>query len=260
MDPLFHIGPVLAAAMPDISSDGMRYTIPLRENVPFHDGTVMVADDVVATLKRWLKLSARAKAAASSVDSITAPDAKTVVIRLKQPYSPLLTLLSLFNGAAAVMPQRIVSSLDPIKEFVGTGPYRLVEHMPDRYIRVVRFDKYAAPPGKQNGFLGERKALIDELRFIPVPNTTTRVDGLLTGQYHFADGLTIESYQKLADKPNVKPGMMIVPGWAIIVMNTKGAVTTDVRIRQAAHDPAKAAALLKEAGYRGQPFRIFTTT
>ena len=78
MDPLFHIGPVLAVAMPDISSDGMRYTIPLRENVPFHDGTVMVADDVVATLQRWLKLSARAKAAAPSVDSITAPDAKTV--------------------------------------------------------------------------------------------------------------------------------------------------------------------------------------
>src|SRR5580658_3121064 len=145
MDPLFHIGPVLAATMPDISSDGLRYTIPLRENVPFHDGTVMVADDVVATLQRWLKLSARAKAAAPFVDTITAPDAKTVVITLKQPYSPLLTLLALFNGAAAVMPKRIVSSMDPIKEFVGTGPYRLVEHMPDRYIRVVPFDKYASP-------------------------------------------------------------------------------------------------------------------
>jgi peptide/nickel transport system substrate-binding protein len=302
MDPLFHIGPVLAAAMPDISSDGLRYTIPLRENVPFHDGTIMVADDVVATLHRWLALSARAKAAAPFVDTITAPDAKTVIIALKQPYSPLLTLLSLFNGAAAVMPKRIVSSMDPIKEFVGTGPYKLVEHAPDRYIRVVPFDKYVSPPGKPNGFLGERKALIDELRFIPAPNTTTRVDGLLTGQYHFADGLTIESYQKLAAQPNVKQGTMIVPGWAIIVMNTKGILSADLRIRQAAlaaispadmlaaafgppsvwtlegsiypkgtelyiadapgynaHDPAKAAAMLKDAGYKGQPFRIFTT-
>jgi peptide/nickel transport system substrate-binding protein len=302
MDPLFHIGPVLASAMPDISSDGLRYTIPLRENVPFHDGTIVVADDVVATLHRWLALSARAKAAAPLVDTITAPDAKTVIITLKQPYSPLLTLLSLFNGAAAVMPKRIVSSMDPIKEFVGTGPYKLVEHAPDRYIRVVPFDKYASPPGKPNGFLGERKALIDELRFIPAPNTTTRVDGLLTGQYHFADGLTIESYQKLAGQPNVKQGTMIVPGWAIIVMNTKGALTADLRMRQAAlaaispadmlaaafgppsvwtlegsiypkgtelyiadapgynaHDPAKAAAMLKDAGYKGQPFRIFAT-
>src|ERR1035437_7123065 len=62
-DPLFHIGPVLAAAMPTISADGKRYTIPLRENVPFHDGTVMTADDVVACLQRWLTLSARAAAA-----------------------------------------------------------------------------------------------------------------------------------------------------------------------------------------------------
>lgn len=96
-NPLFNIGAVLASALPDISPDATRYTIPLRENVPFHDGTIMVADDVVATLQCWLKLSARAKAAAPFVETIEAPDAKTVVITLKQPYSPLMTLLSLFN-------------------------------------------------------------------------------------------------------------------------------------------------------------------
>ena len=117
-----------------------------------------------------------------------------------------MTLLSIFNGAAAIMPKRLAASTDPLKEFVGTGPYRLIEHVPDRYIRVGRFDKYVSPTGKPNGFLGERKALIEELRFIPVPNTTTRVDGLISGQYHFADGLTTESWMKLANQPNVKPG------------------------------------------------------
>jgi peptide/nickel transport system substrate-binding protein len=233
-DPLFHIGPVLAAAMPDISSDGRRYTIPLRENVPFHDGTVMTADDVVACLQRWLKLSARAKAATPYVTNVTAPDAKTVQIDLKQPYSPLMTLLSIFNGAAAIMPKRLASSTDPLKDFVGTGPYRLIEHVPDRYIRVGRFDKYASPPGKPNGFLGERHALIDEIRFVPAPNPTTRADGLISGQFHFADALTTESWMKLGGRPEVAQGKMIVPGWAVIVMNTKGVLTSDVRIRRAA--------------------------
>jgi peptide/nickel transport system substrate-binding protein len=232
-DPLFHIGPVLAAAMPDISPDGKRYTIPLRENVPFHDGTVMTADDVVACLQRWLKLSARAKAATPYVTSVAAPDAKTVVIELNKPYSPLMTLLSLFNGAAAIMPKRLAASTDPLKEFVGTGPYRLIEHVPDRYIRVGKFDKYVSPPGKPNGFLGERRAMIDEIRFIPAPNPATRVDGLLSGQYDFADGLTTEGWQKLANQGGVSQGKMIVPGWAIVVMNTKSALTSDVRIRRA---------------------------
>ncbi len=91
-DPLFHIGPVLASALPNISADGKIYTIPLRENVPFHDGTVMTAGDVVASLQRWLGLSARAAAAKPFVVSVTAPDAKTVVITLNAPYSPLMTL------------------------------------------------------------------------------------------------------------------------------------------------------------------------
>jgi peptide/nickel transport system substrate-binding protein len=302
-DPLFHIGPVLAAAMPTVSADGKTYTIPLRDSVPFHDGTLMRADDVVASLQRWLSLSARAAAAKPFVVSVTAPDLRTVVIALNAPYSPLMTLLSIFNGAAAIMPKRLAASNDPLKEFVGTGPYRLLEHVQDRYIRVAKFDLYSSPPGRPNGFLGARKAVIEELRFIPVPNPTTRVDGLISGQYHFADGLTTDSYLKLAGQAGVKQGTMIVPGWAVIVMNTKGVLTNDVRIRRAAlaaispadmlaaafgppsvwtlegalypkgtelylpdapgynaHDPAKAAALLKEAGYKGQPFRIFTTT
>src|SRR5271170_4183536 len=46
--------PVLAAALPEIAPDGKRYVIPLRQNVPFHDGTMMTADDVVTCLRRWL--------------------------------------------------------------------------------------------------------------------------------------------------------------------------------------------------------------
>src|SRR4051794_7894646 len=115
-DPYFHIAPVLAAAMPDISPDGTAYTIRLRENVPFHDGTIMTADDVVACMRRWLKISPRAQAAAPIVAAVEAKAPNTVQITLKEPYAPLLILMSVFNGALAIMPQRIASSMDGIKE------------------------------------------------------------------------------------------------------------------------------------------------
>ena len=46
------IVPLLAADMPQISEDGLEYTIPLRPNLQFPDGTDFTADDVVWSLNR----------------------------------------------------------------------------------------------------------------------------------------------------------------------------------------------------------------
>jgi len=101
------------------------------------------------------------------------------------PNSPPLSLLGYFNGAAVVMPKRLAQSNDQMKEFVGTGPYRLIEHVPDRHVRVARFDKYVSRPGPANGFTEEREALVPELHSIPVSNRNARVGGLLSGDYQY---------------------------------------------------------------------------
>src|SRR5271156_1374157 len=178
-DPALHFFPVLATALPDISTDGRRYTINLRTDARFHDGTTMNADDVVTSLQRWMRLSPRGKTAAAYVDSVAASNPSTVVMTLKKPYAPLLALLAYPNGAAAIMPKRLATAPDPLREFIGTGPYSLIEYKPDQYVRVARFPGYVSPPGTPNGYAGQRRALIDELRFVPVPNPTTRADGLL---------------------------------------------------------------------------------
>jgi peptide/nickel transport system substrate-binding protein len=225
--------PVLAAALPQTTPDGKSYRIPLRENVPFHDGTLMTAEDVVVCLRRWLAVSPRGRPAAPYVDGISAPDAKSVQITMKQPYSPLLSLLAYFNGPAVVMPKRLAQSNDQMKEFVGTGPYRMIEHVPDRYVRVARFEKYVSPPGPASGFTGKREALVPELRFIPVPNPQTRIDGLLSGEYHYADALTTEGYERVKGKKGVVAGIMTAPVLLTMFLNTKAGLMSDVRIRRA---------------------------
>jgi peptide/nickel transport system substrate-binding protein len=302
-DPSLHFFPVLASAMPTISADGRHYVIPLRTDARFHDGSLMVADDVVTSLQRWMRLSPRGRLGGKYVESVTAPDAKTVELRLKRPYSPLVALLAYPNGAAAIMPKRLATAPDPLKEFIGTGPYRVIEYKPDQYVRVGKFADYVSPPGTPSGYAGQRRALIDELRFIPVPNPTTRVDGLLSGQYHFADLLTPESFARLKGQANVRPGIVDSPNSSIMIFNTKAGVMSNVLLRRAAqaaivpedmlaaafgdkplwrlegsiypkgtayydpkapgynqHDPAKARALMKEAGYDGKPVRFLVTT
>ena len=301
--PDYSIAPLLAAELPEISDGGKRYVIKLRNGVPYHDGTTMNADDVVASLQRWGRLSPRGRTPWAFLDSISAKDPSTVEIVLKQPYSPLLNLLAFPNGSPQIMPKRVATAPDPLKEFVGTGPFKLVEYKPDTWVRVGKFAQYVSPPGTPNGYVGRREALVDEIRFLPTPNPTTRADGLLAGQYHWADNLTPESYANIHGKPDVVPGVLTAALWVLFIMNNKKGVMSNVLIRRAAQaainctdaltaafgekslwrpegsiypdgtawfdadapgynqgNTAKAASLLKQAGYGGEPIRILTST
>ena len=137
--------PLLAAEAPTLSDDGLVYTIPLRTDVKFHDGSVMNADDVVASLERWTNLSPRGKTVAPSIASIVAKDPATVVITLNQTYAPLLPLLSMNNGAAVIVPKAQINEDGSLKEMIGTGPYSFLEHKPDQYIRLVPLRRLLGP-------------------------------------------------------------------------------------------------------------------
>lgn len=233
--PALTFAPVLASALPDISPDGLRYTIPLRTDVKFHDNTPMTADDVVSSLKRWMVVSPRGRLIAGYLSGLTAKDGKTVELTLKQSYAPLLALLAFPNGALVIMPKRFETQTQkPVTEFVGTGPWKFLEHVPDRYVRVTKFDGYVSPPGKADGYAGERHAYIDELRYIPVTNVTTRTDGLISGEYDFTDQLTAEAYAKLKPVGSVQTGLMTIPTWPIIMFNTKQGPMANVKLRLAA--------------------------
>lgn len=225
--------PLLAAAMPEVTDGSKTYTIKLRQGVRFHDGSMMTADDVVASLQRWLKLSPRGKQSASYVDQVVAGDPATVQIKLKQPFAPLVALLAMNNGAAAILPKALAAPADTLKSYVGTGPYKFLEQKPDQYIRVTRFEQYSSPPGKPDGYAGERKALIEELRFVPVPNASTRVDGMVAGQYQFADLLPTEMAARLKNQRAVEALIVKPFGFPLMILNGKAGPMANQGLRQA---------------------------
>ncbi len=240
--------PLLAAAMPKVEAGGTEYTIPLRTGVRFHDGAMMVAGDVVASLQRWLALSPRGKQVAPYVASLAAAGEHAVKMSLHKPYAPLLAMLSMSNGAAAIMPAAVAKAAKgPLDSYIGTGPYRFLEHKPDQYIRLQRFTDYVSPPGPASGYAGARHAYIEEVRFVPVPNPTTRVDGMLAGQYHFADSLPAEMLPRLKSKASVVPVIVKPFGFPLFIFNTKMGAMTDVLLRQAAQAALSEADMLKAA-------------
>jgi peptide/nickel transport system substrate-binding protein len=172
-----------------VSEDGLRYTFPLRQGVLFHNGKELAAEDVVASLERWMQVSTRGNTAAPFIEEVIAVDPYTVEIVLNQPFGPLLSLLAYAaSSQAAIYPKEIVERFgqSPITEHIGTGVYQFVEWLPDRYVRVARFEDYQPRDEEGSGFAGRRVAYADEIRFMGVPDPSTRLAGTQTGEFHYA--------------------------------------------------------------------------
>lgn len=231
-DARWNLAPMLAESMPTVSKDGLTYSIPLRQGVKFHNGRDMTSDDVVASLQRWMELSPRGKSVAKEVASLTAKGPHAIEIKLKNVYAPLLAQLALPSGMAAIMARE---SIPPhLKDFVGTGPYKFKERRADQYTVLVRHDGYSARKEPASGYAGKREALLDELRFVPVPNASTRVEGAMSGQFHFADLLPVEAMSRIEKAgPAVVPIMTKNFGFPYIVFNTREGVLTSQPLRRA---------------------------
>lgn len=135
--------PQLATALPQISADGLTYTIPLRQGVVFHDGTKFNAAAMAFSLERFIKNGGKpAFLLGDIVDSVKSTGESELTIKLKQPFAAFPSLLA-FSGVCAVSPQAYEigeGKFNP-NNFVGTGPYKLTQFATDR-VQLDVFDQY----------------------------------------------------------------------------------------------------------------------
>jgi peptide/nickel transport system substrate-binding protein len=178
--------PALAESW-EVSEDGTEYTFHLRQGVTFHNGEPLTADAVVFSWQRgsqpdmewsdrWLR--------ASSVEAI---DENTVRITTESPDPLLLRVIS--QNWAIVPPQYIAEvGEDGFNEHpVGTGPFRFVEWT--RGDRVV----YEANPD----YWDPEYPRIQNLIFRSIPESSTRVAAIQTGEVDIVTRLSAEEAQQL---------------------------------------------------------------
>jgi len=218
-----------------VSDGGRRYTIALRRGVKFHNGKEMTAADVVASLNRWGKISTPGKPLWKNVEAIEAKDPFTVVLHLKEPSGSLLFGLGRPNAGAAIHPKEVIEAAGdgPIKDYIGTGPYRFVEHKPDRHIKLARFKDYSARAEAPDGYGGKRTAYVDEILFLPVPDVAVRLAGVETGEYHFAQQIKQDQYDRVKGLSGIDARVVKPYGWITAVPNHKDGLMVSKKIRQA---------------------------
>lgn len=233
MDNTYTPQPVLAESC-EISDDGLVYTFKLREGVKFHNGKELTAEDVVASMNRWLQASAKAKAILGT-SVFEEVDTYTVKMTVEHAASDILILLAAPSQFAAISPKEIVEAVGPegIKEYIGTGPYKLEEWKQDQYIHLVKNDDYQSPEGETSGFAGKRDAYTQNIYFRFVSDDATRIAGIQTGEYDVAESIPLERYDEVAAMQGVKVYSK-TGGTLTLFINTSQGVMVNEDLRQAA--------------------------
>ena len=149
----------LCTEMPQPTDNGLSYTFKIRKGVKFHDGSPLTAQDVAAS---WNKIVHPKEGVASArqnnfvmVDTITAPDDETVVIKLK--FATLSFLPALADPFAYIYSKKILDSDMHWyeKSIMGSGPFKLVDYQIGQSIKGERNPDYYYPGQPYlDGFVG----------------------------------------------------------------------------------------------------------
>ncbi len=228
----------LLAAGDRVEDGGKTIVISLRQGVKFHNGQEMTSADVLASLKRWGKYGSRGGLLFANVTGIAATGKYEITINLKAPFGPWKNLMAFINGGPAIYPASVLAGAgkEPLKpeQYIGTGPYKFSRWKPNRFVELVRYDGYVSAPGKANGYAGKREAMIDTLRFMPVPDVGTRVSGLKAGDYDYAESIPGDLFADLDADSNVRTILNGGPIFGLVFMNSKaGPLKNNFALRRA---------------------------
>jgi peptide/nickel transport system substrate-binding protein len=220
-----------------VSGDKLKYTFSLRRGIKFHDGSIMTSQDVLASLERWLKYGGRGANVRPYIDHFAAPDDYTFEVYLKQPYSPLLSLLGFGNGGPIIVPAKIARGaggevLKP-ENCIGTGPYKFGKWVQGEYIRLDRFDGYVPRKEPPNGRAGKKVSYFDHVEFHVVQEVAAAVNGVKAGQFHFGTSLPADLYGTYAKDRTIRVVKLEPTYWCQIFFNTKQGVCANQGLRQA---------------------------
>jgi peptide/nickel transport system substrate-binding protein len=234
-DEQYNLIPELAAGY-EVAPDGKTYTVRLRKGVLFHNGQELTTEDVIASLKRWMDNDPIPKNyLLPDLEALQATGPHAFEIRLNQPNSAVIDFLASIAQGPVIYPKEVVEEAgkDQIKRFVGTGPYQFAEYLPDRHIRLKRFEKYRARDEPANGYGGKRTAYLDELIFFPVADVAVRAAGVESGDFDVAIEVSTDEYDRFASHLLVEPVISGPAAYLVFVPNKKSPLMGNPKIRQA---------------------------
>lgn len=262
-----------------IAPNGLAYTFTLRRGVSFHSGKALTSADVKYSLARMAEKGKSPHAADYAIiEAVDTPDPQTVRITLRRPSGRFLSDLA--YGWASIVPEGAGDELR--QKPVGTGPFRFVEWVPDSHIKLARNPGYFV---QGRPYLDElvyrvipdETARLTALRAGDV-DVADRIPPQSVGELRAAPGVKVETFPRntlsevalnqeqkpvndlrvrralfhATDRKSVLEGAVF--GFARLIGSFMPPIIGEYYVElndRYPHDPARAKALLAEAGYPG---------
>lgn len=179
-----------------VSDDGLTYTFTLRDDVVFHDGTPLTAEDVKFTFDRLQAAGAMVLNEMGPFTGAEVVDTHTVQLTLSAPFAPMLSALSRIYIVNKALVEPHMGN-DNARQWLavntaGSGPYMVTSYMPTEAVTLEAF------PGYWGGWEGNRVAEV-VFRYISEPSTQMAM--LRRGEVHIAPDLTVEDRLALMNTP-----------------------------------------------------------
>src|SRR6478609_4228617 len=175
-----------------VSDDKLTYTFTLRDGLKWHDGAPVTAEDCVASLKRWGKNDNMGQKLMDFTASIEAADARTIVLKLKEPYG--LVLESIAKPSSYVpfmMPKRLAETPagKQMEEQIGSGPFKFVKAEFQPGVKAVYEKNPDYVPRKEpaSWTSGGKVVKVDRVEWITMPDAQTAVNALQSGDIDFME-------------------------------------------------------------------------
>jgi len=203
--------------------DDLTYIFKLRQGVKWHDGSDFTAEDVKYTFDIVLDPEGPAvwRSNFDQVDSVEIVDPHTVKFTTKAPFPPLLGAFAILRSSA-IIKKGAMEETNLDSTIIGTGPYKLIQYVPQDVIELEKFADYWGAP----------LPYLDKVTFKILVDEDTRIATLRAGQVDYAF-LTALGEQRLAGDEQ----LVLIKGprtfLFIFVFNMLRAPWSDVRVRQA---------------------------
>ena len=198
--------PALAKSV-KVSSDGLRYTVTLREGLRFSDGQPLDADDVIFTFRVYLDENVHSPQrdlliVGGKPIAVRKLDARTLVFEFTKRYG---VGDRVFDGLA-ILPRHLLEKpyqegkigeigtlSTPPNQWAGLGPFRLKEYVAGQRLILERNPNYWKADTK-----GSRLPYLDELVFLFVPSSDAQVLRFQSGDTNVISGLGAENFSALS--------------------------------------------------------------
>ena len=221
MTPEGDIVPLLAEDY-SVSEDGLTYELYLREDVNFHDGEPFNAEAVKFNLERLIEDEAVFSFLINRITEIEVIDEYTISLSTDEPFAPILSHLS-HDFISMISPAAVEEYGDDVgSNPVGTGKFKFEGWTRGESVIMSRNDDYWGEP-----------AYLDTVRILVVPEESTRVVMLETGEAHAIMNVPPRDVSRLTENPDITVKNVPSLRTLYVGLHAQKEPFDDVRVRKA---------------------------